>query len=395
MTTLKKILLILVILKTFSPAVLKAQSADDVVDAALQGALEAATKDVLRKFVKDQINSVVASTLASEAAKRASESSASSAGETFASTIDLALAVNDFIHAKNDKEKFYASARGTVAVVTIAAPPVGVILGAVLTVASVGEALLGAASIEEMLRLETLINEHYAVINNVRLSYSEADKAMLISLLTMSMAARTELVGATKKIKSVCRTDVTTPARLRECIGFAVLAINAMKAQVRLADGILNTPLYIIDRQQFFTEKKIDAGNYSKRILNLNAEIASSEYALEKSLTRLSSNLFSTAMKNAEIKGRFNLAETFFNHCFTESLNLIQKATLLSHFDGKVPSTFGSTFSRMNQDHLSSEVKFFKTQPCNNSDRKNPLYPNLIENLKTLDAILKRPEINL
>ncbi|MEZ0392885.1 MAG: hypothetical protein ACAH59_11765 [Pseudobdellovibrionaceae bacterium] len=359
----------------------KAKAARTVEEIVAQQALVGAIKEPATDFLKAKINDAISMKLGS------TPTQPNGAGNTMFAVVDFGFAVDEYGRAENDKQRFYAGARGANAILSVVAPPAGVVVGVVLLVAGLTETILGAASAEEMMRLETLILKYRMATFDIYKSFSSADRAGLHAADVMKLEAYNRLKVITLEMNEKCSSEekILLNDILQTCIGLVVQTANALKAIIHLTEYQLEAPLLVLDRELFFKNSQIKISELEKKLneSRKRAEIADRE--IKEFIAYATKTLIAETVKEANRNGLPDEREAFFDWCYNDSLNLIREGAIALHYGKNVPQDLKVLLGRVDRFGLAQKIEHFEAQDCmGNADQTHRRYSQLVKNLNVL-----------
>lgn len=379
----KIILWMLIVTFSFPVQWAKAQESNDAGEALLKQALIGAAKEAATPYLKSKINEFIFMKAGATAA------TPNGAGTTILAIVDIGMAANDFNNAETDKGKFYAGARAVNGVVTIAAPPVGAVVGIALFAAGLADSVFDGIAAEESMRLQKIILEHQRGINNIILTFTQADIARLSTTLTLLTEAKESYKKINHDILERCthEADIHTSEILSFCVGRVVQIAAVLNTIVRLSEYLVDVQTLALDKEKYLAESKIVVENYRKEIEQVKAKAKLAEDRINTFLAGFSKMLFEEAIKTAEYEGLPDIKESFFDACYTKSLNLLRKGALIDHYSEEISQDTAALLGKLDRSTFQQELRFFFAEPClTDANHEQKLYPRLAKNIKRLKA---------
>lgn len=379
-------------LTAFSAAVAADQSGE-LMNKALEGAVAGAKGSFIREVVKNSINGFevyILGQATTGAAGQVAKESASSTGSTVVAVVDLGLATKDFAEAKTDKQRLYSGARVAASVVTMVAPPVGAIVNLCVTAVQLTEALLSIDHVNLMQELERKTLEDWNAVWDIQKSFAEAERIQ-IHTLTVMIGQSYRQLAENQLILKKCASEKPSSSDdvLSVCIPALVRNLYLQDTLIQLNQRYLLTPTQYFDKEKNMESSGIAVADYIKNIEKIEAQFQIEKEAFAGLIAKQAQALYDLNIKKIEKSALPDFKEVYIEKCLSRTLELARAGATLLYFDYEVPAELKPNLSVLNYSMFKQNVGFLKAQQCQkNADKKNPLYPTLIKNLKNLDQLV-------
>lgn len=324
------------------PSVSIAKSRDEVI---LEESVKAAARAYIENQVKGYLNRAFAKTV--EGAARAGTASAGASGAGAAAksgsasgseaigvgsyvlfAVQLGLAADDFMKAKDDKGKTYATANAVAAGVTLVNPVAGLIVAAVIIIVQMVDAHQSAMHAKDMMAIYERIAKDYQKSFKLEGQMAKADEARFAAILERLSIAQTNVQNGRIWLEENCvnETRLNTLGRIDDCLQGLVEFISEYQNLANLSSDLLNTKSRFVTVEQLLQAIKQNKAGMEEKLANYNKSIMEMKTEMKKTLKIYAGWTAEILITKALIAGQPEPLTLFKQQCLTKVRGLTLQA---------------------------------------------------------------------